>query len=135
MSLPEPGVIWRLIAALNRPADQPIGPIHLTSADADWLCDHLLSIAAPPPRRGRKSRNDHFVWAALDVALRLPASQYSLKAAWDAVAVDWKTTDDKIEHWESEARDAARDLLKTGNSRVLERMVKHHRDAYLKKST
>jgi hypothetical protein len=136
VSIPAPGVIWRIIEAVSRPIDQPVGPIHLDTADADWLHNHLLAIVTEPtPRTGKRSRNNHYVWVALDVALRLPESKGSPKVAYFAVAKDWGATEKQVGRWETIARETATPMLKKFDRAVLARLVKHNRDVYLKKST
>jgi hypothetical protein len=137
VSIAAPGAIWRIIEALRRPIDRPIGPIHLTTADADWLQTLLLSIAAEhKPREGNPgnaTKINAYVWVALDVAMRL--SENPMKAVCDDVAQEWGITKRQVERWETTARETAKQLLSTGNGATLARMVEYQRDAFLKKAT
>jgi hypothetical protein len=138
VSIAAPGAIWRIIEALRRPIDRPIGPIHLTTADADWLQTLLLSIAAEhKPREGYPgdaTKINAYVWVALDVAMRLSKSN-PMKVVCDAVAQEWGIKERQVERWEAKARETAKQLLSTGNEATLARMVQYQRDAFLKKAT
>jgi hypothetical protein len=142
MSIPAPGYIWRIIEAVSRPIDQPIGPIHLDTADADWLRDHLLELAAAiPPRKGRPSAlMDCAVWIALDVALRIQHQPLAPKQAHHAVATDWGLPDDggdrHVEEMERAARSEAEKFLHQIDHVRLAALVKTNRSNFLsRKST
>jgi len=137
MSIPAPGYLWRLIDALHRPINQPIGPIQLDTADADWLYEHLLTIATKPPvREGAPSRNNHCIWVAVHVQmLRLAQrGKKPWKVAYSDAAEFWGVKEKQVEEWERKLRGDAKRLIATAGYEPIARLIKRNRDVYQKKS-
>jgi hypothetical protein len=135
-----PFVIQRILSAIDRPADlpldEPTGPIYLGAADTAWLRDHLLTIAtSPTPRKGPPLRSNHYLWVAVDVALRcLAMPDKPRKAALSDAADFWRVSKRNVEDWERSVRSDATRLVKTIECTVLARLVKRNRDNFLKQS-
>jgi hypothetical protein len=137
VSIPAPGVIWRIIEAVSRPIDQPVGPIHLDTADADWLHAHLMDIAMKPTPLGPGApaeNPNHYIWVAVDVNMRLLTQitkKPSLKVALFDVANFWQMKRRDVEECERAVRDVAKRLVTTTNYGRLAKLIKLNRDNYL----
>lgn len=133
MSVPAPGVVWRLIDALHRPIDQPRGPIELDLADGDWLYEHLLELATKPPvREGKPPRINHCLWVAVHVHMIRAADRAKKprKVAYGEAAEFWGITEKQVEEWERKLRAEAERTVATVEPKALARLIKRNRDVY-----